>query len=53
MDKLKALWGKVQPVLAKVYAWSPLACGIALGYCGHGPIKLVLEAAAKLAKAVL
>jgi len=47
-DKLLALWVKAQPLVQKAYAWSPLACGIALGYLGHPLIKLALDALSKL-----
>lgn len=50
---LLAAWAKVQPLLAKVYAWSPLACGIALGYFGKPIIKLAIDLGSKLIKALL
>jgi hypothetical protein len=46
--KLLALWALAQPWLAKAYAWSPLAAGIVIGYCGHPIIKMALDALGNL-----
>jgi len=51
--KLLALWAQVQPWLAKAYGWSHLACGIAIGYFGHGLIKAAVDAAVQAVKIVL
>ena len=51
--KLLAVWAKVQPWLAKAYGWSPLACGIAIGYFGHGMIKAGVDAAVQIVKTIL
>ena len=31
-EKLLAIWSKVKPCWDKAYAWSPFACGVAVGW---------------------
>jgi hypothetical protein len=47
-SKPLALWSKLKPYLAKLYACSPFACGLGLGYFGHPFIKLAIDALLKL-----
>lgn len=56
-EKLLALWAKVQPWLsaagAKLWSWSPFACGMVCGYFGKPIIKAAVDMAAKLLKLLL
>lgn len=47
-DKLLALWAKVQPLLNKLYSWSPFVAGLLAGYFGHPFIKLAVALVKKL-----
>lgn len=43
LQTLKNIWAKVEPYLAKAYSYSAVGVGIAIGYFGHGPIKLACD----------